>query len=187
MRSALISASFNPRAPGGARLEYRSSNLSINPVSIHAPRAERDGSRAATGCTGRCFNPRAPGGARHREVSGGGGESWFQSTRPGRSATLIGGSLSLWYASFNPRAPGGARLRNWLSHTYFDMFQSTRPGRSATRIINRLKAGCKVSIHAPRAERDPNPRPSITPAPSFNPRAPGGARQWICGDRTGKR
>ena len=80
-----------------------------------------------------------------------------------------------------------------------DMFQSTRPGRSATRLQLYARrvfqvsihapraerdpfADCKkrrlaVSIHAPRAERDTRSRMCIGLLDSFNPRAPGGARQ----------
>ena len=62
-------SSFNPRAPGGARLRKGAEMGRADDVSIHAPRAERDG-------FGKCRNP-------PRFV--------FQSTRPGRSATCRSG------------------------------------------------------------------------------------------------
>jgi len=55
-------------------------------VSIHAPRAGRDGQTQRGGTTTPCFNPRAPRGA-----------------RPGNS-----GACRAW-TRFNPRAPRGAR------------------------------------------------------------------------------
>ena len=125
---------FNPRAPGGARqltfhqspltAQFQSTRpgrsatfaadavLAMKPVSIHAPRAERDLHNAVTAVT----------------------DSWFQSTRPGRSATAAHNWFVCFFHSvsihapraerdigptekpflsdgFNPRAPGGARRR----------------------------------------------------------------------------
>ena len=57
--------SFNPRAPGGARQAACFKSYCLDKVSIHAPRAERDDNQRIG-----CAKP-----------------IWFQSTRPGRSAT----------------------------------------------------------------------------------------------------
>ena len=102
---------------------------------------------------------------------------WFQSTRPGRSATLRGKPTisarivsihapraerddmkplhSTRATGFNPRAPGGARLAAHAKVIVEAGFQSTRPGRSATS-TSRYRSGTMAG---------------------FNPRAPGGARQ----------
>ena len=100
-------------------------------VSIHAPRAERD---AAT---------------------------------PEEARALSG---------FNPRAPGGARHSVPSSFSGIAMFQSTRPGRSATIKKVHLIGIERVSIHAPRAERDIGRTAHSFMGQGFNPRAPGGAR-----------
>ena len=102
------------------------------------------------------------------------------------------------HADFNPRAPCGARLiqlRYWFSAS---TFQSTRPVRSATLAAIVADLDAEISIHAPRAERDPchrlPPLPAVISihapraerdklacvafccALNFNPRAPCGAR-----------
>ena len=79
----------------------------------------------------------------------------FQSTRPGRSATLPEPAATADPQGFNPRAPGGARL-----------------GSAAA-----ASAMVHVSIHAPRAERDLSVCLIVVLMLSFNPRAPGGARR----------
>ena len=145
---------FNPRAPCGARLpkQGRSAKClrfqSTRPVrgatgscrsghtgrgiSIHAPRAGRDGGPAAVRVFTRNFNPRAPCGARrcdnvtaHKPVQ-------FQSTRPVRGATLpcswIGGK-SLFQST---RPVRGATEGPNYCH-FPREFQSTRPVRGATR------------------------------------------------------
>ena len=105
------SPSFNPRAPCGARRTTTpslsshcmfqstrpvrgattptSAALSMMVVSIHAPRAGRDG--AVDGCprADSRFNPRAPCGARLYAVCGPVGVLSFQSTRPVRGATRV--------------------------------------------------------------------------------------------------
>ena len=85
-------ASFNPRAPYGARRRVRACGRA-NAVSIHAPHTGRDLIRMAIlhgRLAGRnwryCFNPRAPRGAR-RQSERASGETMFQSTRPARGAT----------------------------------------------------------------------------------------------------
>ena len=104
-------ACFNPRAPRGTRHVGDPLPLAMLVVSIHAPRAGRDGdgeaapfefvvfqstrpardatmSPTATPTAGTGFNPRAPRG-----------------TRPGRQHSLRD------HVRFNPRAPRGTRLR----------------------------------------------------------------------------
>ena len=79
----------------------------------------------------------------------------FQSTRPVRGATSPFGAGLIISANFNPRAPCGARLPFFV----------------------RLLCIVGISIHAPRAGRDPDSQHSPTYKIDFNPRAPCGARQ----------
>ncbi len=58
--------------------------------------------------------------------------------------------------NFNPRAPCGARLLRRTGFLFLPPFQSTRPVRGATRRYVDLLKGCFISIHAPRAGRDPH-------------------------------
>ena len=124
------------------------------PISIHAPRAGRDGPyNPPFYPKTRDFNPRAPCGAR----------PWFSGCRTGLS-------------HFNPRAPCGARLvcrqlclqvvpfqstrpvrgatNKDLKITSTVLFQSTRPVRGATRGGPGAAVERQISIHAPRAGRD---------------------------------
>ena len=87
----LTTPCFNPRAPRGARHDGLGTGQNDLSVSIHAPRAGRDlfSRPAISGAT--CFNPRAPRGARLRHVEAGADAGGFQSTRPARGATRLGG------------------------------------------------------------------------------------------------
>ena len=84
----------------------------------------------------------------------------FQSTRPVRGATnshFIAVSLS--------------------------SFQSTRPVRGATGWWSDDKPTFRISIHAPRAGRDPAYFRAVKCFPHFNPRAPCGARHFGLGQQ----
>ncbi len=200
---------FNPRAPCGARPFVSTQGLSgytfqstrpvrgatglvnvtvfRNYVSIHAPRAGRDGRWLAKEDETGCFNPRAPCGARLETWSICPNISWFQSTRPVRGATHgnksggFMGSVSihapragrdslvllsvLSFRGFNPRAPCGARPSSFKRSSFI----------------------LTVSIHAPRAGRDSASRKIDIDSGCFNPRAPCGARQLntrVKSDRT---
>ena len=59
------------------------------------------------------------------------------------------------------------------------IFQSTRPVRGATHWYHTLSSIKSISIHAPRAGRDPQLRPVEPNNINFNPRAPCGARPFI--------
>ncbi|EFR40857.1 hypothetical protein HMPREF9162_2213 [Selenomonas sp. oral taxon 137 str. F0430] len=100
-------------------------------VSIHAPRAGRDGGGQEVVCCMAGFNPRAPCGARRLSYRPRSGYRTFQSTRPVRGATEVdrfpesAGIVSIHapragrdrkvidymnsHDGFNPRAPCGAR------------------------------------------------------------------------------
>ena len=150
---------FNPRAPCGARhpkmnaVSLRVIFQSTRPVrgataaggaadggaeiSIHAPRAGRDGYFVQKNHHHKHFNPRAPCGARLKASSFPSITAVFQSTRPVRGATY-------------PGYPHG--LDN-------GEFQSTRPVRGATIHIMGNIGQIGISIHAPRAGRDVDPDP----------------------------
>ena len=171
---------FNPRAPRGARRTPTKRGTSFNMfqstrpargatrqsaqgggrgmVSIHAPRAGRDG--PAIWLASRCasFNPRAPRGARLRQGSTVAHYGWFQSTRPARGATQ--------------------HARPW-AHGGHVSIHAPRAGRDALR--RRSYPAERVSIHAPRAGRDGvgNRRDALRRR--FNPRAPRGARRQSAG------
>ena len=124
-------ASFNPRAPCGARRltatrqgrkpSFQStrpmrgatpslSSFGVPPhVSIHAPHAGRDVRLSAGGTGERGFNPRAPCGARLDHLHDTAPRPRFQSTRPMRGATTNKSLTYLITVCFNPRAPCGAR------------------------------------------------------------------------------
>ena len=212
---------FNPRAPCGARRLAGKDPFRVfvfqstrpvrgatfeagyfdtpKTVSIHAPRAGRDGTVAPYVAELICFNPRAPCGARPSKYVSSRSIPMFQSTRPVRGATernpcagattrvsihapRAGRDTAAVYRSitskcFNPRAPCGARLdvAARLGHT--NAFQSTRPVRGATVRVGNCDAVLRVSIHAPRAGRDDGSAYMRSAEPCFNPRAPCGARQ----------
>ena len=87
-------------------------------------------------------------------------------------------SMSALYIimNFNPRAPCGARP-HWMTFVAAAaLFQSTRPVWGATVSQGPFFAEDIVSIHAPRVGRDVQPVTSRIITPSFNPRAPCGAR-----------
>ena len=146
---------FNPRAPCGARLPLEKHRLLFclfqstrpvrgatgscgaynhgNTISIHAPRAGRDIRPFTLVTVVFYFNPRAPCGARQSAY----GQPW------------------MYLRYFNPRAPCGARpaIRSVILQSR--TFQSTRPVRGATGTISGTAYAEDISIHAPRAGRDP--------------------------------
>ena len=156
------------------------SNMLADPdyykVSIHAPRAGRDGGGGHAYAAARGFNPRAPRGARQKPWFPAVVLSPFQSTRPARGATPRRSFPPSCQPRFNPRAPRGARLRprsRKRCPTCFNPraprgarrrrneppssrgeFQSTRPARGATSDCVGVVGRSLVSIHAPRAGRD---------------------------------
>ena len=177
-RCSWIRYHFNPRAPCGARPEYRHCTgaggrfQSTRPVrgatahivgtvpglliSIHAPRAGRDARRNAKQCQRRGISIHAP-----------------RAGRDGRRQ-----SAACRWPDFNPRAPCGARPQSRPAAARSSRrFQSTRPVRGATTgdgpppgpplyfnprapcgarhiSILRILTLIKISIHAPRAGRD---------------------------------
>ena len=101
-------------------------------VSIHAPRAGRDGDWAVVFVLAAAF----------------------QSTRPARGATESAASMQTVHIGFQSTRParGATSVVNQSSQS--ELFQSTRPARGATEQSTGERLGVVVSIHAPRAGRD---------------------------------
>ena len=103
-----VRQNFNPRAPRGARHQYKWSKLLATTISIHVPREGHDHARAAYCCGDRNFNPRAPRGARPvtpRQLLT---KKYFNPRAP-RGARPYPSAGMLHAVYFNPRAPRGAR------------------------------------------------------------------------------
>ncbi len=151
--------------------------------------------RSSRAHLGTRFNPRAPCGARPTGHASRNKRKWFQSTRPVRGATLdrlcdaVRINVSIHapragrdmpsrnsarsFPCFNPRAPCGARQNNTEFTEADYKFQSTRPVRGATRLVwDNWQKFNGVSIHAPRAGRDPPNVPSATLKPTFQSTRP---------------
>ena len=106
-------------------------------ISIHAPRAGRDPGQGGAARHPRDFNPRAPCGARHAKRP-----SACQRSRISIHAPRAGRDRRrcwmYWpWTDFNPRAPCGARPPLSTSAMHTHLFQSTRPVRGATRRLFR--------------------------------------------------
>ena len=169
-------ASFNSRAPRGARLErniYRKRN---NWFQFTCP------SRSTTAFPSNAvaaqrFQFTCPSRSTTRSLTHGAGSlSGFQFTCPSRSTTpdrtcsqipdavsihvplaehdAASGSLSTTGAGFNSRAPRGARPDFGMAVARMSEFQFTCPSRSTTRSASAASASSQVSIHVPLAEHD---------------------------------
>ena len=104
--------SFNPRAPCGARRDRAARDRDGHQVSIHAPRAGRDG--LASVLLGQVVRvsihaPRA-GRDRAERLPGLRQAVSIHAPRAGRDDTTMTAAFAK-YAGFNPRAPCGARPR----------------------------------------------------------------------------
>ena len=102
------------------------------------------------------FNPLAPCGARRhivsclvirRDIS-------IHSPRAGRDHRPAVGGLAADH--FNPLAPCGARLESPCASRSALLFQSTRPVRGETKSCGEFFRRFQISIHSPRAGRDPS-------------------------------
>ena len=170
-----VKASFNPRAPRGARPS----------PSFQSPAAYS-------------FNPRAPRGARlfvrRAQLS----SDWFQSTRPARGATgiKIGGDVGSGFQSTRPargatpdddrdsfkvdvsiHAPRAGRDSRHIPHQRgWQRFNPRAPRGARPTHIAQTANPNPVSIHAPRAGRDLHRKRTLQADSGFNPRAPRGAR-----------
>ena len=152
---ALLPAYVSIHAPRAGRdCDQYADTITFFLVSIHAPRAGRDRAQDSRHLRRVRFNPRAPCGA-----------------RPGADRYCLQARRS-----FNPRAPCGARRRAVLPHRRGNRvsIHAPRAGRDLPIWCAKMSQG--VSIHAPRAGRDGAGAECPLRPPSFNPRAPCGAR-----------
>ena len=103
----------------------------------------------------------------------------FQSTRPVRGAT--GAKIAhIFFLVFQSTRPvRGATRDIRVSATEHQEFQSTRPVRGATSRLFLNSKPFEISIHAPRAGRDPCVGSLEGVLWYFNPRAPCGARHTL--------
>jgi len=146
-------ASFNPRAPRGARHSIshaappnawfqstrpaRGATISIlfnrthKPVSIHAPRAGRDiGSLSQRYSVNVSIHAPRAGRDCRRSI-----RAWCMGGFNPRAPRGARRSFALPHRTgtcFNPRAPRGARRERILHGRHYSWFQSTRPARGAT-------------------------------------------------------
>ena len=118
--------------------------------------------RPARGAT-----PRRPHDRRRGRVS-------IHAPRAGRDARVAPTRSSS--SRFNPRAPRGARRRTGARFSTVWKFQSTRPARGAT--LSREYDRYENVFQSTRPARGATSRfpPGVRHPPSFNPRAPRGAR-----------
>ena len=146
-------------------------------VSIHAPRAGRDGVYHSAHPFWRSVSIHAPRAG--RDCS----SPWccargrcFNPRAPCGARRRINRPCHQGRTRFNPRAPCGARRRPSPQSSLFRWFQSTRPVRGATPVSGIARKERRVSIHAPRAGRDVLMPEMVARVLCFNPRAPCGAR-----------
>ena len=154
--------------------------LGQRPVSIHAPRAGRDSPRKSFLFAEGSFNPRAPCGARHRDLARAAGVDEFQSTRPVRGATPGGPRRRRGRRGFNPRAPCGARRTRKQETTICCTVSipAPRAGRDAA-LVGWEPAMCVFQSTRPVRGATSREKEPSWDSKSFNPRAPGGARQGL--------
>ena len=141
--------STRPVRGGTTKMNVKQSTINI---SIHPPRAGRDGFRYA-GCN---ITP--------------------ISIHPPRAGRDIGHTAHrLMAADFNPPAPCGAGRAAWLLRDCGSeiSIHPPRAGRDVRQSARFAKAG--ISIHPPRAGRDRPPPKRMAAASHFNPPAPCGA------------
>ena len=123
---------FNPRTPGGVRLQILTIKFAGRDISIHAPRVGCDCNGFFYNILCKNFNPRTPGGVRPQKMH-------YCAMRPN---------------NFNPRTPGGVRrIRVTRLSTAYN-FNPRTPGGVRPRLKLRRFMFYKISIHAPRVGCD---------------------------------
>ena len=150
-------------------------NVSLDPISIHAPRTGSDERLLAQKATSGHFNPRSPHGERRRF-----GGSFAQprdfNPRSPHGERRQRGIMRLAKQDFNPRSPHGERQRQRQHIQRQRRFQSTLPARGATVKVSFAQPNKRISIHAPRTGSD-GLCTAVKPSRSdFNPRSPHGER-----------
>ena len=108
-------------------------------ISIHPPRAGRDRRNHVSRHDSRYFNPPAPCGAGRRYLD-----------------------IVTAFDNFNPPAPCGAGPKEAERRKGMLEFQSTRPVRGGTYLVLMEVGSILISIHPPRAGRDPRFRSSLS-------------------------
>ena len=126
------SCHFNPLSPSGERRGTGALAYPPHPISIHSPRAGRDGPDVQTDHAGDYFNPLSPSGERQKtEVTPYDSQRIsIHSPRAGRDTGC--GTARRRPRNFNPLSPSGERLHG----------------------SDEVKADGEISIHSPRAGRD---------------------------------
>ena len=132
---------FNPRTPGGVRRGDGGRRSMKKPISIHAPLAGCDspGAFHAQPNNISIHAPLAGCDAGKQTMYG----SWltFQSTHPWRGATGLGSAFRPHNPYFNPRTPGGVRQSIFQIYANGSKFQSTHPWRGATSFRRNKRTG----------------------------------------------
>ena len=154
LQKSPISDEFQSTRPVRGATATISRMMTERSISIHAPRAGRDGENIYATIL-RSISIHAPRAGRdsiHNVYAC--ADKKFQSTRPVRGATALSMFTMRPRRDFNPRAPCGARHFHHAQLPFRNLFQSTRPVRGATRDLRITHIGTDISIHAPRAGRD---------------------------------
>ena len=155
---------------------YRVTLCGIVPISIHAPHAGCDPTRALSTQTRRNFNPRTPCGVRRQRRCGMPAHASFQSTHPMRGATCKSFSAAC-RCTISIHAPhAGCDISKLDGLAGLLRFQSTHPMRGATHATLLQISNCTISIHAPHAGCDFTKSAIAGCARNFNPRTPCGVR-----------
>ena len=145
-----------PRAgrDGGVALPL----LVLHPISIHAPRAGRDIPQTMAGMSPAIFQSTRPvrGATGERSHEPGQGHISIHAPRAGRDH-LEGNRPEGWTISIHAPRAGRDKLTGLVQGSNI-IFQSTRPVRGATPIFPRCGVDRLISIHAPRAGRDKQER-----------------------------
>ena len=127
------------------------------------------------------FNPRAPRGARRGIRNAEAERREFQSTCPARGTTteptarIVSSVISIHV----PREGHDFIAIGIISRPI--KFQSTCPARGTTRLVCLDLRRFYISIHVPREGHDNRITSNRFRVNNFNPRAPRGARQRLCG------
>ena len=179
-RHPYISASFNSRTPGGVRPAPSLLLLSLELVSIHAPREGCDDTQGGVGNSPRDVSIHAP--------------------REGCDARLV--LLKRLLRSFNSRTPGGVRLdvhqllaavvvvsihapregcdvRQLQRVQRAKRFQFTHPGRGATRTWHRSALTSSFQFTHPGRGATASSGRKAGAISRFNSRTPGGVRHHL--------
>ena len=169
-----MSTNFNPRLPGGRRrlrLRHKSAQQHFNPrlPGGRRPRARRRRYNH--------FNPRLPGGRRRTASTMPARDFNFNPRLPGgrRPRARLYDCIP---QNFNPRLPGGRRQSAEVRNSRRGKFQSTPPGWEATFLRISSVHHFAISIHASRVGGDSASASIRRALLNFNPRLPGGRRQY---------